>query len=1087
MLTDETSLLWNESSTPTTLIPFSSRLEALEGLETKKVDAVISAESFDDNGMKATAALMTFQLCLLGTQRLDQPLLVIPEVPDYLRTALSRQSPLPVVGENSLYDNLRHMMRNEASGVVAPCFMTEQFMRRAPLSAFSSTVLSDLPGMSYRAWVLPSRPKLVAEINRLISHLDKRDVRGLEQRWGLPTGSIADQHTWMDGKNTGTLALRIALVNGHPPLVITDVEGSVSGVWREFLNALFPSTIFSLQLVNVDSKQQAEKWLREQRIDLIMGDTAFLPENDHHYIFDNQILGLVSLSRNPLKGDLPSLRNKRIAVVRNAPLSPLLNKILPAGGILMVEDISHGLALIEAGGADGMIADAFSLNYDLRRYNSTNLVLNGVDLPEVPLWFVLPQGNSALHERISDILEGVTADNILTYKSHWLAASQQEENSRTTLWLILSGGITVFAVILAIVIVARHFIRQRQIEQTHRQLSDALSLWQALLNNAPVPLFVCDPAGRVVRFNQAFANSSIVEADIKAGTLLPGEAGQPLAEWLDLPTRMATLYESKPRVDEITLTHLPHPVTLFRWLARYTDSDGVPQGMVGGWIDISDKAELETALNLSLAQAEKASEEKSVFLARMSHDIRTPLNVILGLLDIEREVHPSLELAWQASVTLRDLVGEILDLSRIEAGELQLQPDVHNLNQFLSATDAIFNASAQAKGLLWHREIQVAENTFCQFDHVRLNQVLANLLGNAIKYTEKGSVTFQARYVARNLHLTIIDTGIGIPPERYENIFQPWFQLDANTPYSSGLGLAICRQLITLMQGTLEVKSEPGKGTRVMLCLPLDTSTPPRAAITEKGEARSDALTGYRVILVDDFPPNLTVMSMQLIRLGHQVTACSTPTEALDFLRYNQADVLITDSQMPEMDGYKLVEKLILQSLTGDIHCPVLLLGCTANALRREEERALHAGMDALLRKPLSEDRLHQALSRFPQVAREEADLQEIYALAGQQQEMVELMLQQLIHSLDEDLEQLCATPADTESMARVAHRLKASWSLLQLHRAERYCLAIEKLPSMLAAGEVDAGEVPRILTHFIAEMRHSQRQLLNSDRMKDA
>lgn len=1074
ILADDISLLWWDSAYPPHILPYTTSGDALQALMEKKIDLFVSAESFNKNELNASQPLMTFHLCLLGEQRAEMPLLVMPDIPLSIRALLRYDSSTIVEGDVSLYGNIRRLMRHEAYGLVAPCFMIEQFMRRAPLTNLQNRLLSGLPPLQYRAWGRAEEKRLTDEVNRRLSRSDNQDVRELEQRWGLPTGSVTDRRTLMSSKITQPLLLRIAVVDAHAPLIIEDEEGNRRGVWDELLTSFFPKTIFSVQLIQVAGQTQAEQMLKSHKVDMIMGATQPTTQGDRRFTFDNQILGLVSTRAHPLNGDLSSLQNRRLAVMRNVADISILRKSISSTGLLVVDDIPRGLALVDAGGADGLIADAFSLNYELNRRNNSNLILGGIDLPEIPLRFVLPDGDSVLHERISDILEGITPENILSNKARWLENGQHEENNRMVRWLVLLAVIAAIAVIVAIAMAARVFIHQRRNTQIHHQLTDALNLWQALLNSAPVALFVCDPAGRVVRFNEAFARSPIVPSKIVEGDSFPKETGLFMEQWLDLPGRMATLYSAEPRVDEVTLMHLSKPITLLRWMARYTDSRNVPQGMVGGWVDISDKAALEAALNQSLTQAEKASEEKTTFLARMSHDIRTPLNVILGQLDMERETHPSLELAWQASITLRDLVGDILDLSRIEAGELQLQPDINNLRQILVNTAAIFSSSAKAKGLEWLSDIQVPENIFCRIDHVRFNQILANLLGNAIKYTEKGSVTLEARFNITELSVKIIDTGIGIPLERHENIFEPWFQLDANTPYSSGLGLAICNQLVSLMQGSLTLQSGVNEGTSVTLSLPLEIV----AAPTERVVDDICVTEGCDVLLVDDFPPNLTIMNLQLTRLGHRVTAFTTPGEALDFLRNNEVDVLITDSQMPEISGYQLVERILLRSLLDEVNCPPVMLGCTANALRREEEQALHAGMNALLRKPLSEQRLQQALSRFLQEKDEKIDLSEIYALAGQQDEMVTLMLQQLVTSLAGDLASLDAGQPDAREVARVAHKLKASWNLLRLHRAERYCLTMEKLPDFLEQGILNPAELQKLMARFMYEMKNYQQQL---------
>mgnify|MGYP004705709749 FL=1 len=544
-----------------------------------------------------------------------------------------------------------------------------------------------------------------------------------------------------------------------------------------------------------------------------------------------------------------------------------------------------------------------------------------------------------------------------------------------------------------------------------------------------------------------------------------------MAQYLDLPQRLILLNSSHP----ITGETAPRPdgITLFWWLSRYLDDRGRPQGIVGGWIDISEKASLTRELNKALEQAKRASFEKSNFVARISHEIRTPLNAVLGLLEIEREKSDSLAIAWQAAITLRDLIGEILDLSRIEAGELKLEITNNRLDEVLAANAKIFSNRALAKGLQWSSNLNVPSDSFFHFDRIRLNQIIANLLGNAIKYTENGSVIFNAVLKNEELEVSIIDTGIGIAKNAMFSIGQPWFQIDPSTAHSSGLGLAICYQLVELMGGVLDIESQPGLGTRVVVTLPIHVSLS-NENINSDDELIPYVIPPQKVLIVDDFKANLTVMKLQLEEFGQQVTCCDSADLALKLLAQHRFDVLITDCQMPDINGYNLVNILLFQALAGKAYAPPIIFGCTANALMEEEDRARHAGMDYLLRKPLFLKQLGKSLSEQIALISIQPDVSELIRLSNGRTDILSLMCQQLRDAINDDVHKLKNRTYPLEEISQIGHRLRASFSLFNMRKAVRGCQVIENLPESISSGVIRYEDIDSVIESFIHLIKNS-------------
>jgi PAS domain S-box-containing protein len=527
---------------------------------------------------------------------------------------------------------------------------------------------------------------------------------------------------------------------------------------------------------------------------------------------------------------------------------------------------------------------------------------------------------------------------------------------------------------------ARKLVEEEQ-KKSDQRLRDQQFYTRSLIESNIDAIMTTDPSGIITDVNKQMealtgcTRDELIGAPFKGYFTDPERAEAAIKRVLS--EKSVTDYELTARARDGKQTVVSYNATTFY------DRNRTLQGVFAAARDVTERKRVEAELQQAKAVAESASRTKSDFLASMSHEIRTPMNAIMGISDLlaktalSPEQDKYVQIFRRAGDNLLNLINDILDLSKVESSQLELERTGFSLNDLLEKVTEMVALRASEKGLAMVYEIAPSVLNDLVGDPTRLRQVLLNLLGNAIKFTQSGEVTLRVTpdanpSIPTALRFTVSDTGIGIPEEKLGRVFERFTQADSSTTRrfgGSGLGLTISRRLVELMGGRIWVESEVGKGSVFAFAVPFEISAAlNRPAAVPVGADSDLPLPALRILLAEDSPDNCIITIAYLEDTPYEVQIAETGAIACKMFEAGRYDLVLMDRQMPVMDG--LTATRTIRAWEQAHHRPPTpIIALTASALKGDREMCLAAGCTAFLTKPIKQEVLLQAIREHSLVA----------------------------------------------------------------------------------------------------------------------
>jgi signal transduction histidine kinase/BarA-like signal transduction histidine kinase len=536
--------------------------------------------------------------------------------------------------------------------------------------------------------------------------------------------------------------------------------------------------------------------------------------------------------------------------------------------------------------------------------------------------------------------------------------------------LLVSG---VISILLALLLILQ--FRSRSVRETmERQVQESREMLWSAVDSVDEALVIYDKDDRLAYCNEQYR----AHHRGSAAMLVPGRRFE---EIVRSGAEQGHYPEAEGRLDEWVAERLEAHLS--------GNADSIQKTAGGRWLRIVERLTPDgfrvgfrvdiTELYEAKAAAEEANRAKSDFLANMSHEIRTPMNGILGMTEVlldsplSREQRDYLSVVKASGDSLLTIINDILDFSKIEAGRLELEAIAFELEKTMASAISAQQTQIAAKGLAIETQIDADLPRAIVGDPVRLGQVITNLLGNAVKFTETGKITVGLRRIGSidaisvHLELSVTDTGIGIAQDKLASIFKPFVQSDSSVTRNfggTGLGLTISSQLVQRMGGTLRVDSALGQGSRFFFDFTAAIADQSPSPLSEPpASAEPPPIRPLAILLVEDNKINQRLMLAILSKSGHRVTIAANGFEALDRLAEQTFDVALMDVQMPELDGLETTRRIREREAVDGTHLPIIAL--TASALVGDKDSCTAAGMDDYLTKPVQRRELMQLLERW--------------------------------------------------------------------------------------------------------------------------
>lgn len=784
---------------------------------------------------------------------------------------------------------------------------------------------------------------------QLVKTIWSRDVSNNE----LTTLS-EDEKKWVAEESP---IIKVSFNHSFPPYTFYDYYGNESGIIPELLTSIGIKTGLRFQWVKMNDLPDIVKSIKDGIVDIV-------PLAAYNDDFKSKVLFSIPFSFTDISSvrrikDEKDEKDEIIAISSTYSLQSYISNKFQDKKIIIAKNTLSAVEMVANGKADVAYGYSHVMEFLVDIYFPGSLVSHVMQFSyQGDLRFAISKENdnakliqSILDKAIENLgfsyVDGLTAkwDSYLINSSEVWVDKEREIKKYYYLMLALLFFILIYTVFYFI----NDFKRKRRLAEYEFK--------SRLIDGIPIPIIVRDNESKLIHVNKAFTDFYLSTEELVLGKKTSEYRNDFLDDDFFINSEMEFFEIIKNRESvykEITLTRNGEKLILNEWSVPYY-YDGNISGVITGWIDMTEINYLNSQLIISRDEALKANRDKSNFIAVMSHEIRTPLNAIIGslevaLIDNEKKY---LNQAYTASLDLMYILKSILDISKVEFISSDLNIECVKVKSLIESVSYIFKPLSISRGIDFVIDISIGDDIEIYTEVNYLKQILNNIISNAIKYTDVGSVSVICYLMNKDINIEIIDTGIGMSQQQINNFEHP-FVTESVKNDSYGLGSSIIHKLCSTLNIELNIISEVNQGSKFHLIIP--------NAFKLKGLIKNDTgsqddidLKGKKVLVVDDYEMNCNIIERQLNTLNIDATICSSSIDAWNLIIRDQTkfDLIITDCYMPEMTGFELSEVIRSWEVKKNKK-PIPILGFTANAQQETFSLCIDSGMNDCIFKPVT-------------------------------------------------------------------------------------------------------------------------------------
>nr|CRH06350.1 putative histidine kinase. Containing 3 SBP_bac_3 domain, PAS_3 domain, His KA domain, HATPase_c domain,2 response regulator receiver domain and Hpt domain [Candidatus Magnetococcus massalia] len=821
-------------------------------------------------------------------------------------------------------------------------------------------------------------PKLRLLLQKALDHLPEAEKQRIHQQWVKPSNQplqqidlTPEEKRWLASHRE----LRLGIHQQWAPFEFADDSNTHQGIAADFLALIRRHLNQNIRLHVTPSQLQLLAKARDKQIDLLSAANHSQEWSDK-LLFTKPYLRfpLVVMMRksSPLIQSLEDLKDRQVGYIDGFSTGESLAKRYPQLHPRPYSHMDRALTALSRGELDAFVGSIPAINQALERLDLKELhIVTPTDL-ELALSLGVRNDWPELVSILDKILAISSEAEKQTIVRSWLQKRVKTEMDWRFFWQVI---ITLLLLAVAIFTVILIWNRRLSHEiKARKRIQEELSKLHRAVEQTPVSVVITDLEGRIEYVNPTFCEKTGYQADE-----VIGQTNRILKSGHTSDEAYAALWEQIRRGEEWSGEFLNRTRQgQFYWERASISPVRSTQGEITHYLgikeDITQAKKDQEALKAAKESADMANRAKSVFLANMSHEIRTPMNAIVGMCHLAQRLNrdPKLEDYLDniqiATDSLLGIINDILDISKIEAGKLTVEKIPFNLEEIVSKLIRLQGFKAQEKGLelLLHLDHEIPQSLMG--DPLRINQVLTNLVNNAIKFTNEGEVVVLIDLVDEEpnsvtLTFRVSDSGLGIEPDRLQALFSPFQQGDDSTTRrygGTGLGLSICRNLVGLMAGELHAESQLGKGSQFSFTLTLERHH------TDAPLPSHQQTLDLKVLVVDDNSASRRVLQSMLQSFGYQVSLASSGRQGVAMVEAAQRagelfDLVLMDWQMPEQDGLSAGQQILALSDGAESLQPVMMM-VTAYGSEEARQQATKLGFSGFLEKPITPSNLYDAI-----------------------------------------------------------------------------------------------------------------------------